>query len=209
MSQQINLFDEKLLKQKDYFSLLAMLQALGLILLGSVLFYGYAVYQVKQLAIQSAESQTRYDSEVAKLARYTADFSPQLAQQQLEKELSQAEAEAKAQRELILRMKSGGLGNTKGYSEYMRAFARQTVYGLWLTGFEITGDAVQMKMQGAALSPEAVPSYIKRLRQEKAINGKEFAALQMQQHKYEEGKPSGRAYLEFTLQTADAGGDKK
>ena len=209
MSQQINLFDQKLLTQKDYFSLLAMIQALGLILLGSVLFYGYAVYQVQKLTVQSVESQNRYDGEVAKLARYTTDFSPQLAQQLLEKELSQAEAEVSAQRELIIRMKSGGLGNTKGYSEYMRAFARQVVYGVWLTGFEITGDAVQMTMHGASLAPEAVPSYIKRLRQEKVINGKEFASLQMKQHKYEEAKPSGRAYLEFTLQSADAGGEKK
>lgn len=209
MSQQINLFDPQLLQQKDYFSLLAMVQALGLILLGSILFYGYAVYQVQQLSVQSAESQKRYEAEQAKFARYNSDFSPQLAQQLLENELSQAEAEAKTQRELILRMKSGGLGNTKGYSEYMRAFARQSVYGMWLTGFDITGNAVHMTMHGAALTPEAVPAYIRRLRQEKVMNGKEFSALQMQQHKYEEGKPAGRAYLEFTLQSAGAGIDKK
>lgn len=209
MSQQINLFSQKLVAEKDYFSMLAMLQALGLILIGSVLFYAYAVYQVQQLTVQSEEASNRMLAEQARLARHSAEFSPQLAQQMLENELKQAEAEVVAQRELIARMKSGGLGNTSGYSEYMRAFARQTLSGLWLTGFNITGDAVQMRIAGSALSPELVPAYIKRLSQEKVMHGKEFAALQMQQHKVETGKPVGRLYLDFTLQSADVSGDKK
>jgi hypothetical protein len=209
MSQQINLFSTALRKQTDHFSLLAMSQALGLIILGSLLFFGYAMYQVQQLTLQVAESQKRFEAEQEKFNRYSADFSPQLAQQLLENELKQAEIEAKTLRELILRMKSGGLGNTKGYSEYMRAFARQTMSGLWLTGFDITGDAVQMTLRGAALAPESVPGFINRLSQEKIMRGKEFAALQMQQHKFEAGKPAGRAYLDFTLQSADVVGEKK
>lgn len=209
MSQQINLFNPQLLKQKQYFSVLAMLQALGLILLGSVLFYAYATYQVQLLTKQSEESARRYAAEQAKLERYAADFSIQQTQQLLDEELKKTEVQALAQRELLDTLKSGALGNTSGYSEYMRAFARQTIGGLWLTGFTITGDAVQMSMSGGALNPELVPSYIKRLSQEKVMSGKEFAALQMQQHKVEAGKPAGRSYLEFTLQSAEANGMKK
>ena len=209
MSQQINLFNPKLLKQKNYFSLLAMFQALGLILMGSVLLYAYAVYQVSQLSLQSEEMDRLMLAEKAKLTRYSAEYSPQLAQKILESELKQAETEVLAQRELIARMKGGGLGNTSGYSEYMRAFARQTLGGLWLTGFEVIGDAVQMRIAGSALNPELVPAYIKRLSREQVMQGKEFAALQMQQHKTETGKPVGRLYLDFTLQSADVAGDKK
>jgi hypothetical protein len=209
MSQQINLFSQKLLKQKDYFSTLAMLQALGLICIGSVLLYVYAVYQVRQLSDQSEGMNKMMLAEKAKLTRYSAEFSPQLAQQILENELKQAEREVLAQRELIARMKSGGLGNTSGYSEYMRAFARQTLGGLWLTGFEVTGDGVQMRIAGSALSPELVPAYIKRLSREQVMHGKEFAALQMQQHNVETGKPVGRLYLDFALHSADVAGVKK
>lgn len=205
MSQQINLFNPQLLRQKKYFSVLAMAQALGLILLGSVLFYGYAMYQVQLLTQQSDEANKRYAAEQEKLARYNADFSPQQAQQLLDDEMKKLETQAAAQRELINTLKSGAIGNTSGYSEYMRAFARQTIGGLWLTGFNITGDAVQMSMSGGALNPELVPGYIKRLSQEKVMRGKEFAALQMQQHKYDAGKPAGRPYLEFSLQSVEAG----
>lgn len=207
MSQQINLFNQKLQKEKNYFSVLAMAQALGLIVLGSALFYGYALYQVQQLTIQSVESKKRFEAEQLKLSRYSAEFSPQQAQQMLEAELKQSEGRLIAQRELIGKMKSGGLGNTKGYSEYMRAFSRQIVSGIRLTGFDITGDAVQMSVRGEALSPELVPGFIKRLSQEKIMQGKEFAALLMQQHKSE--APAARVYLDFTLHSSETWGDKK
>ena len=54
MSQQINLFNPIFLKQRKYFSLLTMLQALGLIVLGSLFFYGYALYQVEQFKHKGA-----------------------------------------------------------------------------------------------------------------------------------------------------------
>lgn len=209
MNQQINLFNPLLLHQKKYFSVLAMLQALGIIMLGSVLFYAYAAYQVQQLTAQSDETSKRYGDAQAKLVRYSAEFSPQQAQQLLDSELKKAEAQLIAQRELIDTLKSGAIGNTSGYSEYMRAFARQTINGLWLTGFNIAGDGVQMSIRGGALNPELVPGYIKRLSQEKIMRGKEFAALQMQQHKFEAGKPTGRLYLDFTLQSEEAAGAKK
>ena len=209
MSQQINLFNPQLLRQKKYFSMLAMMQALALMMLGSALFYAYALYQVQQLAALSEETNRRYAAAQERLARNSAEFSPQQAKQLLEDELKKNEGRAAAQRELINKLKSGDIGNTRGYSEYMRAFARQTLHGLWLTGFEITGDAVQMSMRGGALNPELVPGYIKRLSQEEVMRGKEFAALQMQQHKFDEGKPAGRAYLEFTLLSEETGGATK
>ncbi len=208
MSQQINLFNPQLLKQKQYFSVLAMVQALGLILLGSAAFYGYAMYQVQLLGKQLDEAGKRHVSEQGRLQRASENFSPQQSQQLLERELKVLDAQAVAQRELLDTLKSGVLGNTSGYSEYMRAFARQTISGLWLTGFNITGDALQMSMSGGALNPELVPGYIQRLSQEKAMRGKAFATLQMQQHKFEADKPAGRPYLEFTLQSVETGAAK-
>lgn len=202
MSQQINLLSPAFRKQKKYFSVLAMLQALALIVLGSALFYGYATYQVKLLAKQSDETGKRYAAEQLRLTRYTAEFSPQQSGQMLEEELKRAEARATVQRELIETLKSGVMGNTTGYSEYMRAFARQAVSGLWLTGFVIIGDAAQISLSGAVLSPELVPSYIQKLGHEKVMRGKAFAALQMQQPKAGSGKVA--RYVEFTLQSTEA-----
>lgn len=202
MSQQINLFNPIFLKQRKYFSVLAMLEALGLIVLGSVLFYGYALYQVKQLSQQSEETGKRYVAEQARLARYTEEFSPEKSAQLLESELKSAEARAAVQNEIIDTLKTGEIGNSTGYSEYMRAFARQAVNGMWLTGFNIAGDGTQMSMSGAVLSPEMVPVYIQRLRQEHVMRGKPIATLQMQRSGAE------ARYVVFTLRTGVEGAAK-
>lgn len=201
MSQQINLFNPIFMKQRKYFSLLTMLQALGMIIVGSLFFYGYASYQVDQLGQQSVESSKRYNYEQARLARYTAEFSPQQANQVLQDEVQRLEKQVIDQAELIEIMKSGVVGNTTGYSEYMRAFSRQVVQGLWLTGFRITGDATQISLSGAVLSPELLPTYIQRLGKEGIMQGKTFSTLQMQQPKVDASQGDIARYVEFTLRS--------
>lgn len=205
MSQQINLFNPVFMKQRKYFSLLTMLQALGMIVAGSLFFYGYAAYQVGQLEKQAADSTKRHEAEQERLVRFSAEFSPQQAGQQLQEELRRLEARVGEQADLIETLKSGAVGNTTGYSEYMRAFARQVVPGVWLTGFSLVGDAAQISLNGRVTSPELLPVYIQRLSREPIMQGKTFATLQMQQPRAEgDVAASGAAprYVEFALHSS-------
>ena len=108
---------------------------------------------------------------------------------------------------------NGGLGDTKGYSEYMRAFARQSVNGLWLTGFTMQGAGAEIELRGRTLQPELVPAYLGRLRDEAVMKGKSFATLAMGlPEKLETAQGEGRAsaaeaaekapYIEFTLRSS-------
>jgi len=204
MSQQINLFNPIFLKQKKYFSVVTMVQALGLIVVGSALFYGYAWYQVRALDKQTQEMAKHYEAEQKRLINYANEFSPQRANQLLNEELQALELQANAQSTLLNTLKSGAIGNTQGYSEYMRAFARQSVSGLWLTGFEINGDGAQMSLQGATAGPQLLPAYIQRLSQEPVMKGKSFATLRMAQPKEVADKSVVRSYVEFNLQSVPA-----
>jgi Fimbrial assembly protein (PilN) len=206
MSQQINLFNPIFMKQRKYFSLLAMLQALGMIIAGSLIFYGYAIYQVNQLNRQLEENTKRYNAEQLRQASYIAEFSPQQSIQLLQDEVQRYEKQVAEQNEIIETLKSGAVGNTVGYSEYMRAFSRQVVQGLWLTGFKVTGDAAQISLSGGVVNPELLPAYIQRLGKERIMQGKTFSTLKMQQARVDEGvvsnqtpAPAARRYVEFTL----------
>jgi hypothetical protein len=136
------------------------------------------------------------------------EFSPQRSGQLLEDELKQLETQASAQDSLLNLLKSGALGNTEGYSEYMRAFARQSIRGLWLTGFDIVGDGVQMSLSGAVLNAQLVPSYIQRLGKEKVMQGKTFSTLQMQQPKKDGDRVVPR-YVMFNLRSTETPGEAK
>lgn len=208
MSQQINLFNPVFLTQKKYFSAMTMVQALGLIVLGAALFYAYALYQVAQLSNQADQMSKRYAAEQARLVSSSNEFSAQRSAETLDEELKRLEVQAAEQEKMLNLLKSGALGNTEGYSEYMRAFARQSVNGLWLTGFDITGDGAEMSLSGAALNPQLVPAYIQRLSKERIMHGKAFATLQMQQPKQEANRAVPR-YVEFALRSTPAEEAKK
>ncbi len=208
MSQQINLFNPVFLAQKKYFSVVTMLQALALIVLGSIVFYGYAWYQVQMLAKQTQEMTKRYEAEQKRLINYANEFSPERASQMLNEELGNLEAQVAAQHALLDTLKSGAIGNTEGYSGYMRAFARQAVNGLWLTGFEIGGDGARMSLQGAMVRSDLLAAYIQRLNREAVMRGKTFSTLQVKEHKADD-KSAEHAYTEFVLQSSDASGGAK
>lgn len=200
MSQQINLFNPAFVQQRQQFSLVTMLQGLGLILLGAGGMYGYAHYQVRQLELQVADSSRRFNAEQLRLGSLAAEFSPQRNNQALQEEVQRLERQVGEQAELLEGLQSGALGNSAGYSEYMRAFARQAVQGLWLTGFNVSGDGAQLTLSGAVMHPDLLPEYIQRLRRESVMQGKTFAALQMQQAKSDKPGAAPR-YVEFVLRS--------
>lgn len=182
-----------------------MLQGLLVIAVGLLAFYSYELYLVQQLKSKSNALNASQQEVQSKLLAYSSDFSVKQAKQMLEDDLKKAEAQLATQEKLQGILKDGTIGNTSGYSEYMRAFSRQSLYGLWLTGFDISGSTEQMSIRGGLLNPELLPGFIKRLNQEKVMRGKEFSSLQMQQHKFDAAKSTGRNYIEFTLVSVDAG----
>jgi hypothetical protein len=201
VSQQINLYNKISRKQTSAFSLEGMALGQGVILICALLYFTYVVYQTMDLKHQLVAGDANIASEQAKLDNLNMEFTKKRSGLTIEQELKNTEAELSAQREIINALKSGVIGNTKGYSEYMRAFARQVVNGLWLTGFGIEGDAKQMSLSGGVLSPDLVPGYILRLNKEKVMRGKTFTSLHMQLPKVEVDKPATTKYVEFNLQS--------
>lgn len=210
MSQQINLFSQVFLKKRKIpYSAATMLRVLGLIAAGAVLVYGYLVYQTNALTKQAAETEKILASEQARLTKFTSENAPQQASAQLQNDIKKAEAQLKARQEMVETLKHGGsIGSTEGYSEYMRAFARQSVSGLWLTGFDIIGAGSEMAIIGRTVSPELVPVYVQRLSREPVMKGRQFASLRisLSQQAKSVTKPSGDLrYLDFSLQSLEGG----
>lgn len=210
MSQQINLFSPVFLKKQiKNFSTVTMLQALGLIVAGAVFLYGYLVYQQTALTAQAAEAEQKLAGERERLAKFTSEYAPQQKSAQLETEIKNAAAQLKARMEIVEMLKNGAtIGSTEGYSEYMRAFARQWVNGLWLTGFDIASAGTELSIVGRTVRPELVPLYVQRLSGEPMMKGRQFSFLQMSlpAQATSAAKPGGDLrYLDFNLQSAESG----
>src|SRR5690349_6506538 len=135
MAQQINLFNPIFLKQKKHFSAVTMLQALGLVTAGVLVFYAYAWYETRSQSRVAAESVRQLAAQTQQVTALTKDYSPQGRSRLLQDELARTHARLKQREEMLQLLKTGGLGNTAGFARYLTALAHQPVGGVWLTGF--------------------------------------------------------------------------
>jgi hypothetical protein len=179
MAQQINLFNPVFLKQKKYFSAATMLQALALLLGGIMVFYGYTLRETQVLARVAEDTGRQLKAQSEQAARLTQEFSPQGRSKMLADELARATTRLKQREEMLGVLRTGGLGNTDGFARYLGAFARQSMSGVWLTGFSIGGDESVLLVNGRVLHPDLVPAYIRALNREEVMRGRRIAELRL------------------------------
>jgi len=215
VSQNINLFNPVFRKEPQVATFNALVGCVALALFGLIGAFFFLQQVVKGLAeeLRSAESLLKVQKGYAeKLQGEAAGRKVSVA---LEDETARLEAELKQARESMDALKSGVLGTQEGFAEYLRAFSRQSLNGLWLTGLVIGGGG-QVEIRGRVVSPDLVPAYIQRLNREKALAGRSFARLEVAQPKAEpeKGKDKDKAqdgkmmaapprYLDFSLATSE------
>jgi hypothetical protein len=210
MSQQINLYNPIFLKQRKIFSAATMAQALVVIVAAALAFAAFAHYQVRHLADEVQRGEARLKAEEARFARLSSEFGARTKSAELEADMKRAEAELKGRESVVALLESGALGATLdqggGVSSYLRALARQTLDGLWLTGFELAGE--DMMLTGRALRGDLLPEYLRRLGREQVMQGRQFALLDMREPKpaadQKAGDKAAPRYIEFSLRSAPA-----
>jgi hypothetical protein len=190
MAQQINLYNPIFLQKQKHFSAATMLQALGLLLVGVLAFYAYAVNESRTLTRVAADTRQQFQSQTEQVGKLTREFSPQGMSRLLDEEVARAGARLKQREELLALLRTGGLGNTEGFSRYLAALARQTVSGVWLTGFSIGGDESELRLSGKVLHSDLVPAYIRLLNREEVMRGRRVAEMRLTAREEKEGAPS-------------------
>ena len=179
MTQQINLYDPQLQRQREWLTA-TNLALTSVVLLLIVLVAGA---WVRTTAGKLEAEAALLEPQAKALQDQLPLLGQQLSARKPDARLEQQLAELKAQessRVAILGLLQKGLGpGAVSFAEYLRGFARQTPSGLWLTGFAVAGDGTGMEIQGRTTNPVLIPEYIKRLTGEKAFHGRAFAALQL------------------------------
>lgn len=201
MSQQINLFNPVFLKQKKVFSSLAMAQALGVLLFGSLAMVAYGKHHVNKLDKEAQMVNAQLVQKRARQAMVNAEFAPRQPSPALMAEIAEAEAQLRSLQRVSGVLERGELGNTAGFSEYYKALARQNMPGLWLTGVSVAG--AEIGIRGRAMEGSMVPGYINRLTREPVLQGKSFASLDIAQGetKGDGGKTVAAPFVEFRLES--------
>lgn len=179
MSQQINLYSPLFRRQKKVFSAVALLQAIGLVVLVVAVFYFYLSAQSSLLELRAADSSRQLQSELERLKVYSAQQSPEMRAKSLAERRKTLEAGFNERTQALEAMDKGALGRTEGYSGLLRALARLSMDGLWLTRVRFSEEKAEAFIAGRATRPELVPLYIQRLRTEEKLQGQDFSSLEI------------------------------
>ncbi len=179
MSQQINLLNPSLIKQKDFFNPTTIVITLGILLALMLGYYSYVQKQLSMLTVQRSQIAQELTTAQATLQQTALLHTPHAINKALIEQIAQLEQKQAMQQQILQTVNQSSATPEKGYAALMRAFARQSLDGLWLTSFSINSASEQLNISGRTLQGDLVPEYISRLGNEPALKGKLFAALNM------------------------------
>ena len=192
------------------FSAVNILQAIGLVVLGVAVVYFYLSAQTSQLEARALESGRQLKEELERLKAYSAPEAPEVRAKLLAERRKKLESAYAERTQALEAMDKGVLGRTEGYSSVLRALARLSVDGVWLTRVRLSDERGEASIAGRATRPELVPPYLERLRREERLRGQDFSTLEITRPAPAQASapPAAQArFVEFVL--SSGGGEAK
>lgn len=213
MSQYINLLGPAFRKQRLVLTLGRAAALVGVTAATMLGMLAYDQHRVAGLREELASAQGLMKAQNVYTSRLKGDGA-QKGNAVLDGEIQRLETDLKSARDSMGVLEGGALGNREGFARYMQAFSRQSLDGLWLTGFSVGGSG-DVVIQGRVVRAELVPTYIQRLNSEPALKGRSFSALELHRpsplpvvpadpgKQAAAEKPEAPRYLEFSLATSE------
>jgi len=177
--QQVNLYQPIFRRQRQIFSGMAMLQAVGVVTLALFLIYAYGLWQVTGLEAEAVQLEGRQKTYAAQLAGLD-QTSSQVRRHDIEQQLAELNARLTEQQRLIEILRTDPPGSATGFSPHLTALARRHIDGLWLTKLRIHGAEHSLELAGKTVRPDLVPEYLLSLGKEEALAGKVFDVLEIE-----------------------------
>ena len=213
MRQYINLFGPAFRKQRLLLSLNRAVLCAGLAAAVMIGLQFYNQHQVDGLRTELVSAQGLLKAQSAYTDRLKGEAAAQKGNPGLDTEVQRLEMELKSARDSMSVLEGGAMGNRSGFANYLQAFSRQALDGLWLTGFTV-GGAGEVAIQGRVISADLLPEYIQKMNKEPALKGRAFSALEMRRPAVpvapavpvkdgEKAVIAAPRYLEFNLTTGE------
>lgn len=218
-AQQINLYNPALRRQRVWLTLgnvLVLAGLFGLVLAGAGLF----LHRQAASRLDAATAlETRLVAARAETFQLSAALSGSPASEAALRELTDLRQQLATRGEVLAALQGGaGIDSVRGqatigFADYLRGLARQTVSGLWLTGFSVAQGGGSMEVRGRMLAVDRLPEYIKRLNSEVSFKGRQFVSLNIsrsdQASTAAAGTPHSAFVLTATQEIRDPAGNKE
>ena len=178
MTQQINLYNPLFLHREKHFSAVTILWSLLAVAVSLAGYGAYATYALRtpEDAAKYYEQQVTYKR--SEMADTVARYSLEGRNKQLEADVMNLESRLASRQEFWRALNGFQAGAVGGFADYLEAFSRRAVPGVWLTGFSIGGG--DLSIRGRVLRAELVSVFLSALGQEPAMRGRKVTELSIQ-----------------------------
>lgn len=193
MSAQINLYHPRYLKSRERLTLANVGLAAGIVYAGLMVGAGWAWQHATERKEVAASADAQVADAKVRVEAATKAAEARKPSPQLIADIESAEATLRRRSEIAQQLESGSLGSSRGFSDFLRGFARQAQDGLWLTGFAIGAGGNDIEIRGRMTNAGALPEYIRRLGTEAVFQGRNFSALTMSRPDPAGGAPAAPA----------------
>lgn len=197
MHQQINLYRAEFRNTEPNFGATSIAIGCAAVVAAMLVVYVFAIGQLsgidKELQIVSQQEAAA----LKQLERMQPLIGAVSGEQTWAQRLDDA-TRALEEKQLVLSLVQGStLGDTLGFSRYLRSLARQDTDGLWLTHISLSAQGNRNRLQGKALRAELVATYLQRLAEEPPFARQRFNQFQI------EGPASGEHAVTFSMNSDD------
>jgi hypothetical protein len=174
MHQQINLYQPIFREERKLFSLSTVVLALTVVSVALVSIWLYGLHNVNNLdrSVQQLKQQQAAQEKMAQAAGALFDAQGNPAQLQAVVQVLSAQL-AERTRALEL-LRSGALGEPRGFAPRLQALARQHLEGVWLEELLLGGGPNGLVLRGRCVDPELLPKYLHLLTTEPELSGARF-----------------------------------
>lgn len=178
IEQQINLYQDRFRKKRQFLSAPQTLLLLVLVLLGMS---GYSFkLQLEQDDAASAglaiKQQKKTVAEELRLAN--AELNKLLENSDFDTQISEVSREIRARRRVIDFVTDNHFGSNQGFSRYLVSLSNLHMENIWLNEIKVSGN--YMRIQGSSLNEELVPGYFDQFSEESVFAGNRFDVFRVQ-----------------------------
>lgn len=201
IAQQINLYLPELRPNREVLTAARLARTVAAVVVVMMLLSALSYWQRSGLQEELAVVQAEVSAQTERTEQIERDAASRSSNQTLLRDIETRETRLTQSQELLEFLRNTTLGNSTGYSEFMKDLSRASFDGIWLTEFRISGGSDSVFLRGNVLQTAMVPDYVGRLSgSQSSLQGRLFNRLQSNRIEVPAVEGGGELY-EFVLET--------
>lgn len=194
MTQQVNLYQPILRRQKKVFSAATIAQILLAASTVMLIAWGVNQWQLSRYNERLLQTQAQERANATRVAELMTQIQGQVESRTLRQQVETLRKEQILKKRLLESIQNRRMNESSGFAARFTGLGRQQVNGLWLTRIAFAQGGSETTLEGRAYKGELVPQLIQQLGNEPAFEGARFREVHVFQ-------PEDERNIAFRLST--------